>query len=136
MAPKLLLLARRTSSTPLVTLAKSEVSATAALRFVRSLPSSTGGRRSLFVLPSGRGLRTAARMRHGAVRFSGTHRLKVLQPLLPGAKTLRVWFEGQGRDDLVHMGLETFAMLEHGLERGLARPPAETANTRQVKLGT
>ncbi len=29
--------------------------------------------------------------------------------------TLRVWFEGQGRRDLVRMGLETFAMLERGL---------------------
>lgn len=54
---------------------------------------------------------------------SPTTRQRVTAGAMMGAirSTLRVWFEGQGREDLVRMGLETFALLADGLAPGRAR---------------
>ena len=44
---------------------------------------------------SGRALRLSQREGQGAVRFAGTHRVKVLEPLMASAKTLRVWSDDE-----------------------------------------
>lgn len=68
-----------------------ETSAGDALRFLRSLP--PGGRSKIpnYVVSAGKGIRVSHRAQKGAVSFWGSHRIKVLEPLLPHAQRLRIW---------------------------------------------
>ncbi len=68
------------------------VPAVEARRFVRSLPSASGTRTTLlWVVPAGRGLRLTSRPGPGAVCLAGPERLRVLEPLLRFATTLRAY---------------------------------------------
>ncbi len=74
-----------------------EISAGEALRFVRSLPKVAKPKMPSYALSVGKSIRLSQRPQRGAVQFSGTHRVKAIEPLLPRAKTLRVWAdENQG----------------------------------------
>ena len=68
-----------------------EVEGGEARRFVRSLPSSSAPKRPSFVVRTGRALRLSQRETRDAIRISGVHRLRVLEPLMRKAIGLRVW---------------------------------------------
>ena len=77
---------------PSLTLAY-EIPAVDALRFMRSLPNTGIPKRPAYVTLTGRVLRISQREKKGSVHLHGTHRIKVLEPLLPVANTLRIWFD-------------------------------------------
>ncbi len=68
-----------------------EISGAEALKFSRSLPKSTRPKSASYAVSSGRGLRLSHRPQKGAIQFFGTHRVKAIEPILPLAKSLRVW---------------------------------------------
>jgi hypothetical protein len=68
-----------------------EVPGAEARRFVQSLPSSSAPKRPSFVVRTGRALRLSQRETRDAIRVSGVHRLRVLEPLMRKALGLRVW---------------------------------------------
>lgn len=68
-----------------------DISGAECRRFVRGLPRGTAPKSPSFVTPLGAGLRLSQREAAGSVRITGTDRLKLLEPLLNSAKSLRVW---------------------------------------------
>jgi hypothetical protein len=70
---------------------KMEVDAAEALRFVRTLPASGVPKTTSYAVPAGRSLRLSQRPHKDAVPVLGTHRVKVIEPLLPRAQGLRIW---------------------------------------------
>jgi hypothetical protein len=67
------------------------IPAAEALRFVRGLRRGGSTRQASWVTELGRGLRLAQRETKGAVRVTGTDRIRILEPMLMYAKELRVW---------------------------------------------
>jgi hypothetical protein len=67
-----------------------EVSGLEALRFLRTLPKTSTSRTPLWIAPGPRGLFTTTRPVERGVRIADTRRLRVLEALLPQAKTLTV----------------------------------------------
>lgn len=75
-----------------------EVSAVEARRFLRSLPPASGARSALlWAVPAGRGLRLTSRAGAGAVCLAGPERLKVLEPMLRFAHSLRAYASPDAR---------------------------------------
>ncbi|WP_455204283.1 SWIM zinc finger family protein [Kaarinaea lacus] len=70
---------------------KLQVSAAEALRFIRSLPKSGAPKRPSYVISAGRSIRLSQREQKGAVRLAGTHRVRILEPLLINANSLNIW---------------------------------------------
>ena len=70
-----------------------EVPAPDALRFLRSLPKSSLPKLPTYAVSAGRSIRASQRPAPGAVPIHGTHRVKVLEPLLLRARSLRVWVD-------------------------------------------
>lgn len=70
---------------------KMEVPAAEALRFLRSLPKAARPKRPTYAISSGRSIRASQREQRGAVPILGTHRVKVIEPLLLRARSLKVW---------------------------------------------
>lgn len=68
-----------------------EVSAAEGLRFVRTLPKAAKPRMPSYAISAGRSIRLSQRPQQGAVPILGTHRVKVIEPLLARAQTLRIW---------------------------------------------
>ncbi len=68
-----------------------EVNASEALRFMRSVRQTGIPKRPSYVVRAGHSLRLSQRASGDAVRIHGTHRIKVIEPLLPRADTLRIW---------------------------------------------
>ena len=69
-----------------------EVSAVEARRFIQSLPAASGARTSTtWAVPAGRGLRLTGRGTKDAVGLAGPERLRVLEPLLRFATSLRAY---------------------------------------------
>ncbi len=68
-----------------------EVSAAEALRFVRTLTKAAKPRMPSYAVSAGRSIRLSQRPQKGAVPILGTHRVKVIEPLLPRAQSLRIW---------------------------------------------
>ncbi len=68
-----------------------EVSPAEARQLIRSLPRGGVPKRPSYVVQSGRALRISQRESPGAIRVSGLHRLRVLEPLLLRAKCLTIW---------------------------------------------
>lgn len=71
-----------------------EVGGIAALRFLRSLPKSSTSKTPLWVAGP-QGLRTTAQSDGSGVRFTDSSRLRVLESLLPKAKTLTLYADPQ-----------------------------------------
>lgn len=67
------------------------VSAHEALRFLRTLAGAGSAKQAAWVTELGKGLRLSQRATKGAVRVTGTERIRILEPLLPHAQTMRVW---------------------------------------------
>jgi len=72
---------------------KMEVSAAEALRFVRTLPKAATPRMPSYAVSVNRSIRLSQRPQPGAVPILGTHRVRVIEPLLARAKSLRIWLE-------------------------------------------
>lgn len=100
-----------------------ELSAPDALRFLRSLSKSGRPKRPSFVVPAGRSLRLTQRESAHAVRLSGTHRIKVLEPLLVMARTLRVWRDESAGTSAWEVGFDPgtfFLMISPDFYRGFS----------------
>jgi hypothetical protein len=117
---------------------QAEVRAAAALPMLRALPRTPRPYHSGFVAVSAGGLRLNQRPAPGAVPVSGTHRLKAIAPLVPLARTLRIWCDpesGASGWELVFDEGSFFLLLSPALNRGfsgegqilatLAAPPPE-----------
>ncbi|OYT93614.1 MAG: hypothetical protein CFE43_02525 [Burkholderiales bacterium PBB3] len=74
-----------------------EVSAVAGLRFLRSLPKASTSKMPLWVVAGPQGLRTTTQSDGGGVRFTDGTRLRVLENLLPKAKSLSLFTDGQAQ---------------------------------------
>ncbi len=72
-----------------------EVSAAEALRFVRTLPEAAKPKMPSYAVSAGRSIRLSQRPQKGAVPILGTHRVKVIEPLLPRAHSLRIWCDAE-----------------------------------------
>lgn len=70
-----------------------EVSAADALRFIRTLPKSGAPKQPSYVVSSGKSIRLSQRKVKGAVKINGTHRIRVLEPLMKKAIQLRIWYD-------------------------------------------
>jgi len=102
---------------------KFEIPAPDALRFIRALPKNARPKLMSYAVSSGRGLRLSPRPARGAVRFSGTHRVKILEPLLPQAKSLRVWADEESGTSAWEVVLPSggfFLMLSPEVHRGFS----------------
>ncbi|MGH1364309.1 MAG: SWIM zinc finger family protein [Calditrichia bacterium] len=70
-----------------------EINALEALKFIRTLPKANISKRPTFVVPAGKSLRLSNRESRNAIRISGTHRIRILEPLLAQANSLRIWYD-------------------------------------------
>ncbi len=102
---------------------KLEIPASEARRFVRSLPPGRGPKRTSYVVQTGRAMRLSQREKPGAIPVAGTHRIRVLEPLLGAARHLRIWAD----DDAGTSGWEVvfptgrfFLMISPELYRGFS----------------
>ena len=75
---------------PMLTL-RYEIPAQEALRFIRTLKNQGRSHTLSYVTQTGKIMRLSQRRRPGAVQLHGTHRIKVLEPLLHQASSLRIW---------------------------------------------
>jgi hypothetical protein len=102
---------------------KIEVSASEARQFLRVLPRVDPPRRPSFAVASGSTLRLSQREAPGSVRFSGTHRVKILEPLMTAAKSLRIWSNDEtgvsGWEVLLKAG-RFFLLLSPEVNRGFS----------------
>ena len=117
---------------------KMEVSAADALHFVRSLPRSSRPKMPSFAVSSGRSIRLAARPQKGAIPILGTHRVKVIEPLLLRAEKLKIWADddsGASGWEVIYPHGSFFLMISPEVYRGfsgegqvlsaLANPPSD-----------
>ena len=74
-----------------------EVGAVPALRFLRSLPKASTSKTPLWVVAGPQGLRTTAQCDAAGVRFTDSRRLRLLESLLPRAKSLSLFADAQGQ---------------------------------------
>lgn len=68
-----------------------DISALEAGRFLKSLPRMKTNRREIWIVSAGRGLRLSQVETRGAVRVGGLERLRVLEGLVPQARSLQVF---------------------------------------------
>ncbi|WMS87046.1 SWIM zinc finger family protein [Pleionea litopenaei] len=73
-----------------------EVSAADGLQFIRSLPKTSAPKQPSYAVSRGRGIRLTQRPQKGAVKISGTHRVRVIEALMHKATSLRVWSDQEG----------------------------------------
>lgn len=71
-----------------------EISAPQALKLLRSMPHAQP-RSPLFVAGRSTAVRLTHRQQSGSVRFLGSHRVRVLEPLLVNADSLRIWADDE-----------------------------------------
>ena len=117
---------------------KMEVSAAEALRFVRMLPKAAKPKLPSYAVSVAGSIRLSQRPQKGAVTLLGTHRVKVIEPLLARAKTLKVWADGDSGASAWEVCYTTgsfFLMISPEVFRGfsgegqilsaLAKPPSD-----------
>src|SRR5215470_16132323 len=117
---------------------KMEVGAAEALRFVRSLPQASRPKMPSYATSAGRSIRLSQRPQKGAVPILGTHRVRVIEPLLLRAKSLNVWADddsGASAWEVCYPQGSFFLMISPEVYRGfsgegqvlsaLAKPPPE-----------
>ncbi len=116
-----------------------ETSAAEALKFIRTLPRSSQPKTPSYALKSGNTIRLSQRPQNGAVRILGTHRVRVIEPLLARARSLRVWYDRDNGTSAWEVRFESgsfFLMISPEIYRGfsgegqilsdLVSPPSET----------
>ena len=100
-----------------------EIPAADALRFMRNLPNSGIPKRPSYVYQTGKVLRLSQRSKPGAVHLHGTHRIKVLEPLLTKATSLRIWTDDRTGTSAWEVLFETgrfFLMISPEVYRGFS----------------
>lgn len=100
-----------------------EVSAADALQFMRSLPKSGMPKRPSFVVSRGRSIRLSQRKTPQAIQITGTHRIRILEPLLTKAKKLRIWYDREAGTSAWEVMFETgrfFLMISPEVFRGFS----------------
>jgi SWIM zinc finger len=115
-----------------------EVSAPEALRFVRTLPKGAKPKMPSYAVSAGRSIRLSQRPQKGAVPILGTHRVRVIEPLLPRAQSLRIWCDedsGASAWEVRYLVGSFFLMISPEVFRGfsgegqiltaLAKPPED-----------
>jgi hypothetical protein len=120
-----------------------EVPAAEALRFVRTLPKAAKPKMPSYAVSAGRSIRLSQRPQLGAVPILGTHRVKVIEPLLPRARSLKVWADddsGASAWEVCYGEGSFFLMISPEVFRGfsgegqiltaLAKPPPEAVVAR------
>ena len=118
---------------------KMEVSAAEGLQFTRTLPKVTKPKMPSYAVSTGRSIRLSQRPQPGAVQILGTHRVKVIEPLLARAQTLKVWSDEASGASAWEVGYTSggsfFLMISPEVFRGfsgegqvlaaLAKPPPD-----------
>ncbi len=79
---------------PLLSL-RHEIPAAEARRFIRSFPRGVPPKQPSYVTQTGKSLRLSQRQTPGAICIAGLHRIRVLEPLLGSARSLRIWSDDQ-----------------------------------------
>lgn len=115
-----------------------EVSAAEALRFVRTLPKAAKPKMPSYAVSAARSIRLSQRFQPGAVPILGTHRVKVIEPLLPRARSLKVWADqdsGASAWEVCYATGSFFLMISPEVFRGfsgegqmlaaLSKPPSD-----------
>lgn len=74
---------------------KAQVNRDQAVKFFRTLPTGKSPKQTLFAVPSGGGLRLSTRPTSAAVGFTGVHRVRAIEPLLPSCDFLRIWADDE-----------------------------------------
>jgi hypothetical protein len=117
-----------------------ETSAAEALKFIRTLPTASKPKMPSYVISAGKSIRLSQRRENGAVQILGTHRVRVIEPLLARAQKLRIWSDSDdgtsGWEVCFDKG-SFFLMISPEVFRGfsgegqvlsnLAKPPEEQA---------
>jgi predicted nucleic acid-binding Zn finger protein len=67
-----------------------EIPGNEALKFFRSIPQ-VSPKKPSYLVKTGNALRLSQRNTNGSVRISGTHRIKILEPLMRHCEVFRVW---------------------------------------------
>jgi hypothetical protein len=117
---------------------KMEVPAAEALRFVRSLPQASRPKMPSYAASVGRSIHLSQRPQKGAVPILGAHRVKVIEPLLLRATSLKVWADddsGASAWEVCYPPGSFFLMISPEVYRGfpgegqilsaLAKPPPD-----------
>jgi hypothetical protein len=102
---------------------KLEVSISEAKRFLRSLPAGQGPKHVCYVTPIGSTLRLSTKSSPGAVPVVGTNRIRVLEPLLRSARSLRIWADDTAGTSAWEVMFPTgrfFLMISPDLYRGFS----------------
>lgn len=115
-----------------------EISAPEALKFIRTLPAASKPKMPSFIVSSGKSARLSQRPQPGSVQIAGTHRVKIIEPLLARAHKLRIWSDntdGTSAWEVCFAQGTFFLMISPEVYRGfsgegqllssLAKPPAE-----------
>lgn len=100
-----------------------EVSAADALQFIRGLPKAGMPKRPSFVVSSGRSMRLSQRETPQAIQINGTHRIRILEPLLVKASKLRIWYDRSAKTSAWEVIFETgrfFLMISPEVFRGFS----------------
>jgi hypothetical protein len=118
---------------------KMEVGAAEGLKFARSLPKAAKPKLPSYAVSVGRSIRLSQRPQPEAVPILGTHRVKVIEPLLNRARSLRVWADdesGASGWEVCYPTGSFFLLISPEAYRGfsgegqvlsaLAKPPAES----------
>jgi hypothetical protein len=100
-----------------------EVPAANARRFIQGLPRTGAPKQPTFVVATGSTLRSSQREKPGAVMLRGTHRIRILEPLLTKAKQLRVWADDSSETSAWEVEFDSgrfFLMLSPEVYRGFS----------------
>ena len=107
---------------PALTL-RHEAPADEAIRFFRSLPVAGIPKRPSYVVQMGSTIRLSHRPKPAAVTLHGTHRIKILEPLLATANHLRIWADqatGTSAWEVVSDAGRFFLMVSPEVYRGFS----------------
>ncbi len=99
-----------------------EIPAPQALKLLRSMPT-VQPRSPLYVAGRSRAVRLTHRPQSGSVRFLGAHRVRVLEPLLVNADSLRVWGDddtGTSAWEVVTNGVRFLLLISPEVYRGFS----------------
>lgn len=100
-----------------------EIPSSEALRFMRTLPKSGAAKRPSYLTQTGKVLRLSQRQKPGSVHLHGTHRIKVIEPLLPKASSLRIWADdstGTSAWEVIYDTGRFFLMISPEVYRGFS----------------
>jgi hypothetical protein len=99
-----------------------ELSPTETRELFRSLPKGSS-RQGSFITKTGRAYRVTPQQKPGSVRIEGADRVRVLEPLIPSAKGVRIWYDEEAQTSGWQIDTEVgclFALVSPELNRGFS----------------